>query len=212
MVSRPGKRDLRHVARAARAAIAADLDLQVAGRAVSAALLPLVPVGSRVAAYESLPDEPPTGRLIADLLAAGHEVVVPVVLDNWSLDWRYAVSGAVGDRATVARPSRLHRLEERSGSTTQAGPRLGADAVASCAVVIVPALSVDRQGNRLGQGGGCYDRALALRHPEALVLAVLHDGEASEASLPAEAHDERVDGWVTTSGVIELLRGPGSPG
>ena len=71
----------------------------------------------------------------------------------------------------------------------------------------MPALVGGPHGNRLGQGGGCHHRALARRHPDALVLALLHDGEASEASLPAEAHDERVDGWVTTSGVVVLLRG-----
>ncbi len=216
MVSRSDKRDLRHVARVARAARAATtVDLDPAASALSGAALPLVPAGSRVAAYESLPGEPPTGRLIADLLDAGHEVIVPVVLDDWSLDWRYAVSGAVGDRATVTRPARLPRLTGGAGgagSTTPDTPRLGADAITSCAVVLVPALVVDRHGNRLGQGGGCYDRALARRHPDALVLALVHDGETSETDLPTEAHDQRVDGWVTTSGVVVLLRAPGSPG
>lgn len=204
MTSRKGtpsaKRDLRHAARSARLGHAAALDRAGAGRAIAETVLRLVPEGARVAVYESLPTEPPTGPLIEALLATGHEVIVPVTLEDHSLDWRYAVSGAVADPATVSR--------------RPAGPdgaRLGPAALASCGLVVTPGLAVDRRGVRLGKGGGCYDRALAHRDPAVPVLTLLHEGEASEADLPCDCHDERVDGYVTTTGRLVWVRAPTTP-
>jgi 5-formyltetrahydrofolate cyclo-ligase len=116
----------------------------------------------RVAAYESLPTEPPTHLLIQRLTAAGHDVVVPVTLPDLDLDWRVAGGTEV----------------------------LGRNAIRDAEVVVAPALAVDRGGNRLGQGGGSYDRALARRHPDALIVVLLHDGELLPVgAVPADPHD-----------------------
>ncbi|MER7073515.1 5-formyltetrahydrofolate cyclo-ligase [Terrabacter sp. NPDC000476] len=196
------KRDLRHAARARRRELTAGLDdgaREAAAAALAAAVLRFVPDPSRVAVYESLPDEPPTGRLVEALLAAGHEVIVPVTLDDFSLEWRCAVPGAVGDRATVTRRVGAPDPAERAGW-------LGVDALAACDLVVTPGLSVDRHGTRLGQGGGCYDRALRHRDPAAPVVTLLHEGEQSELDLPSDPHDVPVDGYVTTTGRVVRLR------
>ena len=200
-VSAPDKGEVRHAARRRRREIVAALDqgaVEDAGTALVRAVLPLVPEGARVAVYESMPDEPPTGPLVERLLDAGHEVLVPVVLGDYALQWRHAVRGARGDASVVRRLRREPTDAERAAW-------LGEDALATCEVVVTPGLSVDRHGTRLGQGGGCYDRALLHRAPGALVVTLLHDGEASEADLPRDAHDQPVDGWVTTSGRVVLL-------
>jgi 5-formyltetrahydrofolate cyclo-ligase len=85
------------------------------------------------------------------------------------------------------------------------GPRLGVEAIGEADVVVTPALAVDRQGRRLGQGGGSYDRALARRRPDAFVVALLHDGEIWDDDLPADGHDQRVHAAVTPS---EAWRSP----
>ncbi|HET7397824.1 MAG TPA: 5-formyltetrahydrofolate cyclo-ligase [Intrasporangium sp.] len=188
------KRDLRHAARARRARLTAGLDRDAAGRAIVDAVLPLVPDRGRVAVYESLPTEPPTGPLIEALLAAGHEVIVPVTLADYSLDWRYAAAGAVGDAATLTR----HAPGDVTGT-------LGPEALASCSLVVTPGLAVDRHGVRLGQGGGCYDRALAHRDPAVPVITLLHEGEASDVDLPCDHHDQLVDGYATTTGRLVRL-------
>ncbi|WP_242652756.1 5-formyltetrahydrofolate cyclo-ligase [Intrasporangium flavum] len=193
---------MRHAARLRRRSVAAALDaagLEDAGAALARAVLPLVPAGARVAVYESLPDEPPTGPLVEELLDTGHEVLVPVVLDDYALQWRHAVRGARADASVVRRLRREPTDAERAAW-------LGEDALATCGVVVTPGLSVDRHGTRLGQGGGCYDRALLHRAPGALVITLLHEGEASESDLPRDAHDQPVDGWVTTTGRVVLLR------
>ena len=187
------KRDLRHAARDA------------AATAITEAVLRFVPEPCRVAVYESLPDEPPTGRLGEALLAAGHEVVVPVVLDDFSLEWRYAVPGTSGDQATVRRPSRGGRGGPGPDAAEGQG-WLGTDTLATCDLVVTPGLTVDRHGARLGQGGGCYDRALLHRDPATPVVTLLHEGEQSATDLPADAHDVPVDGYVTTTGRVVRLR------
>ena len=97
-------------------------------RLIADAVLRFVPDPGRVAVYESLPDEPPTGRLVEALLEAGHEVIVPVVLDDFTLEWRYAVPGTEGDHATVRRPSHGGhepdpRRAGRAGSAPTPSPR-----------------------------------------------------------------------------------------
>lgn len=201
----PGKHDLRHAARARRREIAARTDpaaREAAAQALARAVLGFVPDAGRVAVYESLPDEPPTARLIEALLDTGHEVIVPVVLDDYSLEWRYAVPGAGADASTVRRPGH----GGRTPSTADRRRWLGVDALASCDLVVTPGLSVDAHGTRLGQGGGCYDRALLHRDPAAPVVTLLHEGEQSAEDLPADPHDVPVDGYVTTAGRVVRLR------
>ena len=56
--------------------------------------------------------------------------------------------------------------------------------------ILVPALAVDRNGYRLGQGGGYYDRFLTSTN--AYRIAVINDSEFLK-SLPFEWHDQKVD-------------------
>jgi 5-formyltetrahydrofolate cyclo-ligase len=66
--------------------------------------------------------------------------------------------------------------------------------------VLVPALAVDRAGNRLGRGGGSFDRALARVGPLIPVIALLYDDELADR-LPAEPHD------VTVRAVVRPAHG-----
>ncbi len=59
---------------------------------------------------------------------------------------------------------------------------------------LVPAVACDRQGMRLGRGGGFYDRLLAGTVRSA---AVIYSCQLSEKSLPAEEFDRPV-GFVVT--------------
>lgn len=68
--------------------------------------------------------------------------------------------------------------------------------VSGASVLVVPALAVDRRGGRLGQGGGSYDRALARRAEDSLVVALVYDDELVDA-VPSEGHDLGVDAVVT---------------
>jgi 5-formyltetrahydrofolate cyclo-ligase len=139
-----------------------------------------------VAIYRSLPTEPPTPALAQMLHARGVRVIVPEMLADRDLDW--------------------HEL--RADGTE--GPSLGLGAVAAAQLIVVPALAVDHLGTRLGQGGGSYDRALARRRPDAVIVAVLHDGEYAGRRLPREGHDIRVHGVITPTGGYLQIPAEGS--
>ena len=68
--------------------------------------------------------------------------------------------------------------------------------------IIVPGAAFDRKGNRLGLGGGYYDRFLK-RVPNAKRIALAFDYQLIE-SVPAESHDTKMNIIITESETIEL--------
>lgn len=73
-------------------------------------------------------------------------------------------------------------------------------------ILIVPLVSFDRNGGRLGYGGGFYDRTLEGLRARGAVLAIGFAFGAQEASdLPLELTDQPLDMIVTESDVISLL-------
>lgn len=63
--------------------------------------------------------------------------------------------------------------------------------------ILLPLVGVDRQGNRLGQGGGYYDRWLSgLRFRRPLLLGIAHDCQIVE-HIPSEPWDIPLDGLIT---------------
>ena len=141
-----------------------------------------------VAAYVSIGTEPGTGPLLDGLLELGRRVIVPVVLPDLDLDW-----------AVYDGPDSLARA--RRGLLEPTGPRLGLEAVATADVVLTPGLAVDRPGMRLGQGGGCYDRALARVPVGTFTCTLLYDDELIDA-VPTAPHDRPVTAVVTPIGGI----------
>lgn len=79
-------------------------------------------------------------------------------------------------------------------------------------LVITPLLAFQRDGLRLGQGGGYYDRALeALRaRKSVVVLGLAYSGQQAE-NLPHEPHDQRLDAILTEKEYI-AVNDMGRPG
>lgn len=75
---------------------------------------------------------------------------------------------------------------------------LGADELA---LLLVPALALDRRGLRLGTGGGWYDRLRqdpSWRGVPALIVA---PSLCRLAALPADPWDVPFDGWLDETGL-----------
>ncbi|SFO00541.1 5-formyltetrahydrofolate cyclo-ligase [Roseovarius lutimaris] len=72
-------------------------------------------------------------------------------------------------------------------------------------ILIVPLVAFDRQGGRLGYGGGFYDRTLELLRGRRPTLAIGFAYAAQEdAGLPLEPTDQPLDMVVTETEVIEF--------
>ncbi len=151
---------------------------------LTAAVLDLTArVDGPICAFLPVDVEPWEAAGVEALRTAGHEVLLPVVVQRGApLDWaRYT-----GPDGLVPAPFGLRE---------PAGPRLGPDAVGRARLVLVPALAVDRRGVRLGQGGGFYDRTLPRAAAGVPLVAVLGEGELVDA-LPAAPYDRRVTAAV----------------
>jgi 5-formyltetrahydrofolate cyclo-ligase len=140
-----------------------------------------------LAAFLSVGTEPPTRPLVSLLRGAGVQVLVPAV-DGAELRWT-----VIDDDTRFTRGA--------LGVEQPLGPWRGQAALTTAAVVVVPALAVDRSGNRLGRGRGYYDRAL--RGLDVPVVAVVYDDEVLD-HVPTQPHDRPVTGALTPSGLLAL--------
>jgi 5-formyltetrahydrofolate cyclo-ligase len=76
------------------------------------------------------------------------------------------------------------------------GPELAPD------VVIAPLVGYDRQGYRLGYGGGFFDRTLAALPKKPRAIGVGYSQAAMTTIYPL-AHDVPMDVIVTEEGIVE---------
>jgi 5-formyltetrahydrofolate cyclo-ligase len=144
------------------------------GARVAAPLLARAGPGP-VALFASLPDEIETAPLDEALRDAGLPRAAPRVEEDGLVLHLIPGHLALGE----LEPGVLG-IPTPSASW----PRVG---FTECALVVVPALAVDRRGRRLGRGKGYYDRALAGVDPARVVGLVL-DEQLVEA-VPVEPHD-----------------------
>jgi 5-formyltetrahydrofolate cyclo-ligase len=177
-VTTPTKAALRDQLLAARRGVADSIRAAEA-RQIGEHLTRAVTSGSTVCAYVPVGTEPGSIDMLDALLERAGRVLLPVA--------RTAGDGtALRLRWGPYRPGGLVR--GRWGLLEPPEPWLAESALAEAALVVVPALAVDRRGVRLGKGLGFYDRSLDGRRPDALLVAVVRDDELVD-ELPADPHD-----------------------
>ena len=130
--------------------------------------------------YLSFNQEVRTAPMLAQALRDGKQIAVPKVC---------------GDTLKFILMEDLYRVEQSSMGIPE--PVVDTPvAEDETALVLMPGLAFTQNGDRLGYGGGFYDRFLT-KEPNHPTLALCYDFQIVD-SLPTEAHDVPVDTvlWV----------------
>ena len=140
---------------------------------------------TNVASYISYEFEPETSDVNQRLIENGKKVFLPRLLENNDIQW-------VSWNGSSENLTKVEKIYEPIGDAVEV----------ELDVIILPALHVDRIGNRLGQGGGSYDRALS--RSKAFKIALLHYGELTSEILPIQPHDEKIDAAANPEIVVRF--------
>ena len=134
-----------------------------------------------------------TAPLVRAALAAGKTVAVPRV----DRDARMLELRVIADLARDVGPG-FRDIPE----PLEHCPLLPRDAID---FVVVPGVAYDREGRRLGYGGGYYDRLLPLLSPRAARVAGAFDVQIVDR-VPAGPNDVTIDAVVTESRALSMPR------
>ena len=147
---------------------------------------PEISEATTIASYFSYDVEPSTTEINQSFLNAGKRLFLPRVKGDF-LEW-------VEWDGDTTKLKVTKKLTEPIGPPTTDLTGIG--------VIIVPALHIDQEGYRLGQGGGYYDRALA--NMSGWTIGLVHAGELTSQTLPRESHDIPLNAAATPSIVVRF--------
>lgn len=176
-----GKQALRRTVRAARQALSAETRAKEAAVTV-AQVWTLVQDGTQpLASYLAVRDELDLDELHRRWWSLGRALWLPRVSGPGTLTWHPLTDPA-------------HTLIGSYGIREPDPARVPAAPLPADATVLVPGVAFTRDGHRLGQGQGFYDRVLADHRGHTIGIAFRCQ---VVTTLPTEAHDQRVVRVVT---------------
>lgn len=148
---------------------------------------PLAWRASRIAAYLAIDGEPDLDPLLARLHLMGKRLALPVIARDGGMDFfAYKVTAPL-------LPNRFGIMEPTPGARHVPTLSLGA--------VLTPLVAFDANGNRLGMGGGFYDRHFGAMPSRLrpLLIGVAHESQHAQR-LPAASWDVPLDAVLTDAG------------
>ena len=146
-------------------------------------------------AYSSMEDEIPTERIIQTALKSGKRVALPKVISSVS-------DGAMMEYLLVDGDTLYDRgvygiMEPEFGE--RVSPALGNERIE----ILIPGLCFDLEKNRIGYGGGYYDRYLAQFDRKRFhVTALAYEYQIFEV-IPTDEYDSKVDLVITENRWID---------
>jgi 5-formyltetrahydrofolate cyclo-ligase len=143
---------------------------------------------SNILAYYPFRSEIDTRMIIKDALDCGKEVALPRVGAE-GLDLYY-----IKDLSEDLEPGSYDIMEPIPSRCRPAEPH-------KMDIVIVPGVGFDRKHNRLGYGGGFYDRLLAGIPRSVPRIALAFDLQVLD-EIPVSGHDLKIDILITESQTI----------
>lgn len=141
-------------------------------------------------AFVSLPWEIDTAPLLYRILQMGKTLALPRIEPNGQM--------------TMRKVEDLSHLQRGTMGIMEPGESCAVIPPKTIDLVILPALAVDVQGGRLGQGGGYYDRYLEKATCPAAAL-VLCEQVLSHA-VPCSSHDYLIQYIITQGGIVRTNR------
>lgn len=150
--------------------------------------LPEYHVATRIFSYYSVGREVNTRAFLNKAQSDGKEVYLPVVLGEGKMVFARFAAGETLQRGQMRIP--------------EPGPNAPRDYPGETDLLIIPGLCFDRQGFRLGQGGGYYDRFLG-QHPSCCTVGLCREAMLTEC-VPREEHDRSISILVTEARVIRF--------
>lgn len=186
------RKQLRRQLRAARRALSPQAQRHAA-LSLAKQLRQLLPVmrAQSIAAYIAADGEISPDVFTAFASLAGKQIYLPRLFPDTSNRVHFALEQG------PLRKNRFGILEPDMRAAVRPAKQLS--------VVLMPLVGFDRAGNRLGMGGGFYDRSFAFKHQlpasRPLLIGLAHSCQQVD-SLPTEAWDTPVDYIVTEREVI----------
>ena len=140
-------------------------------------------------AYSSMEDEIPTERIIQIALESGKRVALPKVIssvsDGAKMEFLLVDGNTLYDRGVYG------IMEPECGE--RVSPALGTKRIE----ILIPGLCFDLEKNRIGYGGGYYDRYLAQFDRKRFhVTALAYEYQIFEV-IPTDEYDSKVDLVIT---------------
>jgi len=144
--------------------------------------------------YLAMKDEVQTEKMIEESLQKGKKVVAP------SIDWqrKEILPSEIKDLTKDIEIGVLEIPQPKNNLYSPFSP-------VNIDMVIVPGVVFDRKGNRLGFGGGFYDRFLGKLSDKTELVALAFELQLVD-NVPSQSHDVAVDYLITERGIIKCSK------
>lgn len=147
--------------------------------------------GTIVSGFFPIRSEIDIRPLMFALREKGARLCLPAIIDKETILFRELIRGA--------------EMIEMGFGTVGPGPEAE---VLEPDILLMPLAAFDESGNRVGYGGGFYDRAIARLHEldqQPQLIGCAFDCQSADA-IPAEAHDVPLDAIITESGLHSFAK------
>ncbi|MBI5102290.1 MAG: 5-formyltetrahydrofolate cyclo-ligase [Nitrospirae bacterium] len=149
--------------------------------------------------FASFRSEVDTFTIISDALSSGKRVVLPKVSKGDKTLELYEISGTdelVPGYMGIPEPFGIITGRDKTGSMSDRRRT-----IKQLDIVIIPGAGFDAEGNRIGYGGGYYDRLLGGGQASVPIVAPAFEAQIA-GSVPTEPHDIKVNIIVTEQRII----------
>ncbi len=124
--------------------------------------------------------------VVEALQGLGHHLYLPVLQENKQLQFAHWHSDSVmvNNKFGILEPHEVTLID-----------------IEQLDIVFMPLVAVDKQGNRMGMGGGYYDRTLGCSINRPYLVGMAHYCQLVEG-LPVQSWDVPLDALVTEQGML----------